>query len=76
MKKYIPVEFDTDFYLARWWRAYDGDIQQIEKRMKEVFEHRKLLGYDCIDRENLEYKLEIPRRTFEVTYANFSSAQL
>lgn len=64
--KGIPQEFDTDFYLARWWRAYQGDLQLIRTYMKQLFEHRRLLGYDRIDTEGLRTKLDMACKTFEV----------
>ncbi|KHN81731.1 CRAL-TRIO domain-containing protein C34C12.6 [Toxocara canis] len=63
--KGIPTEFDTDFYLARWWRAYDGDIKAIERRMREVFEHRRTFGYDRLDTKLFDTKIDFARKTFE-----------
>ncbi|VDK47844.1 unnamed protein product [Gongylonema pulchrum] len=57
---------NTDFYLARWWRAYGGDLNRIKKNMNDLFEHRRALGYDNIETELLQTKLEINRLTYEV----------
>lgn len=34
--------------------------------MKQLFEHRRLLGYDRIDTEGLRTKLDMACKTFEV----------
>uniref|UniRef100_A0A915C9N0 CRAL-TRIO domain-containing protein n=1 Tax=Parascaris univalens TaxID=6257 RepID=A0A915C9N0_PARUN len=61
----IPTEFDTDFYLARWWRAYNGDIKTVERRMHELFEHRRAIGYDLLDTKQFDSKIEFAKKTFE-----------
>uniref|UniRef100_A0A915PWZ5 GOLD domain-containing protein n=1 Tax=Setaria digitata TaxID=48799 RepID=A0A915PWZ5_9BILA len=61
----IPDAFNTTFYLARWWRAYNGDLERIERNMKDLFDHRRILGYDQIETELLQTKLEIAKKTFE-----------
>lgn len=45
----LPEMFDTDFYLARWWRSYNGDLAKIEKYMREYLTNRKLFSYDVED---------------------------
>ncbi|VDM26219.1 unnamed protein product [Toxocara canis] len=44
--------------MARWWRAYDGDIKAIERRMREVFEHRRTFGYDRLDTKLFDTKID------------------
>ncbi|VDN08215.1 unnamed protein product [Thelazia callipaeda] len=61
----IPNAFNTNYYLARWWRAYNGDINRIKKNMKDLFDHRQVLGYDQIETDLLQTKLEIAKKTFE-----------
>ncbi|MCP9262555.1 hypothetical protein DINM_005927 [Dirofilaria immitis] len=63
----IPDLFNTVFYLARWWRAYDGDLDRIKRNMKDLFDHRRALAYDCIETQLLQTKLEIAKKTFEIT---------
>ncbi|VDK87509.1 unnamed protein product [Litomosoides sigmodontis] len=63
--KDIPELFNTTFYLARWWRAYNGDLDRIKRNMKDLFDHRRTLAYDRIETHLLQTKLEIPRMTFE-----------
>uniref|UniRef100_A0A914SCX4 Uncharacterized protein n=1 Tax=Parascaris equorum TaxID=6256 RepID=A0A914SCX4_PAREQ len=65
----IPTEFDTDFYLARWWRAYNGDIKTVERRMHELFEHRRAIGYDLLDTKQFDSKIEFAKKTFEGAYS-------
>lgn len=62
----IPDLFNTTFYLARWWRAYHGDLDCIKRNMKDLFDHRRILAYDRIETNLLQTKLEIPKKTFEV----------
>ncbi|KAK6107941.1 CRAL/TRIO domain family protein [Brugia pahangi] len=61
----IPDLFNTTFYLARWWRAYNGDLERIKRNMKDLFDHRRALGYDRIETHLLQTKLEITKKTFE-----------
>ncbi|VDM10847.1 unnamed protein product [Wuchereria bancrofti] len=61
----IPDLFNTTFYLARWWRAYNGDLERIKRNMKDLFNHRRALGYDNIETDLLQTKLEITKKTFE-----------
>ncbi|EFO22303.1 hypothetical protein LOAG_06186 [Loa loa] len=61
----IPDLFNTTFYLARWWRAYNGDLDRIKQNMKDLFDHRRALGYDRIETHLLQTKLEFAGKTFE-----------
>jgi hypothetical protein len=45
----LPELFNTDFYLARWWRAYNGDLAKIDKCFHEYMTNRALMGYDADD---------------------------
>lgn len=65
LKHLIPPEYDTDFFLARWWKTLDGDLKLIEKRMKEWDEHRKIFGYGHVPSNRLEIDIEIAKKTFE-----------
>lgn len=62
----IPDLFNTTFYLARWWRAYNGDLDRIKRNMKDLFDHRRTFAYDRLETHLLQTKLEIPKMTFEV----------
>uniref|UniRef100_A0A0N5B0Y8 CRAL-TRIO domain-containing protein n=1 Tax=Syphacia muris TaxID=451379 RepID=A0A0N5B0Y8_9BILA len=66
LKHLIPPEYDTDFFLARWWKTLDGDLKLIEKRMKEWDEHRKIFGYGHVPSNRLEIDIEIAKKTFEI----------
>ncbi|MFH4980704.1 hypothetical protein AB6A40_007413 [Gnathostoma spinigerum] len=74
--KDIPQELNTDYYLARWWKSYDGDFQMIEKRFSELINHRRGFGYDKLPLSDLMGHFEIPRRTFErFCISNLASSQ-
>lgn len=45
----LPELFDTDYYLARWWRAYNGDLAKIDKYLRQYLINRALLSYDVED---------------------------
>lgn len=53
--------------MARWWRAYNGDLDRIKRNMKDLFDHRRTLAYDHIETHLLQTKLEIAKATFEVS---------
>uniref|UniRef100_A0A0M3J3K6 CRAL-TRIO domain-containing protein n=1 Tax=Anisakis simplex TaxID=6269 RepID=A0A0M3J3K6_ANISI len=55
--------------LARWWRAYNGDIKMIERKMHQLFEHRRVIGYDRLDTKLFDVELDFARRTFELLTA-------
>ncbi|CAG9539567.1 unnamed protein product [Cercopithifilaria johnstoni] len=61
----IPDLLNTTYYLARWWRAYNGDLERIKRNMKDLFDHRRTFAYDDIETHLLQTKLEIPKKTFE-----------
>ncbi|CAD5232040.1 unnamed protein product [Bursaphelenchus xylophilus] len=42
----LPKEFNSDFFIGRWLRAYKGDEQGLITKLHELLEHRRALGYN------------------------------
>jgi hypothetical protein len=68
----LPEEFDSEFFLARWWRAYKGDEKALENKLNELIEHRRAFGYNENNIHEKCKNLEFARKTFE----RFGIAQL
>jgi len=45
----VPANYNTEFFWARWFRSYNGDLPGIEKKIDEYMAHRKAMGYDGED---------------------------
>uniref|UniRef100_A0A914WB03 CRAL-TRIO domain-containing protein n=1 Tax=Plectus sambesii TaxID=2011161 RepID=A0A914WB03_9BILA len=41
----IPADLDTDFNLARWWRAYHGDVKKIAEVIPMYDASRRAAGF-------------------------------
>ncbi|KAK0416765.1 hypothetical protein QR680_012671 [Steinernema hermaphroditum] len=41
----VPTAYNTDFFWARWHRAYNGDVAAIEKKIDEYMTHKRVMGY-------------------------------
>uniref|UniRef100_A0AC34R7B5 Uncharacterized protein n=1 Tax=Panagrolaimus sp. JU765 TaxID=591449 RepID=A0AC34R7B5_9BILA len=61
----LPPEFDSDFFLARWLRAYKDDEKGLELKLTELIEHRRAIGYDSGDIVDKSRQLEFAKKTFE-----------
>ncbi|KAE9552203.1 hypothetical protein FO519_004584 [Halicephalobus sp. NKZ332] len=61
----LPEEFESEFFLARWMRAYKDDEKGLELKLTELIEHRRAFGYgqgEILDKVN---SLEFSKKTFE-----------
>jgi len=61
----LPPTFETDFFLARWFRAYNGDLDVIEQKLKELITHRQTLGYNVDNVIECCSNFDFARKTFE-----------
>jgi hypothetical protein len=61
----LPPDYDTDFCLARWHKAYKGDKDAIRSRLMELLEHRQTIGYNTENIVESCSRLEFARKTFE-----------
>uniref|UniRef100_A0A914DLH4 CRAL-TRIO domain-containing protein n=1 Tax=Acrobeloides nanus TaxID=290746 RepID=A0A914DLH4_9BILA len=61
----LPPEFNTEFFLARWWRAYKGDVKMIEQRLTELINHRNAFGYNSENVLDKALTLDFARKTLE-----------
>ncbi|TKR77616.1 hypothetical protein L596_018551 [Steinernema carpocapsae] len=61
----VPADFNTEFFWARWFRAYNGDIAGIEKKIDEYMTHRRNMGYDGVDIAKFLHAHPIAKATFE-----------
>lgn len=64
----LPPTFDTDFFLARWFRAYNGDLDVIEKYLKQLISHRQTLGYNEKNILKCCSEFDFAKKTFEVNF--------
>lgn len=60
---------DSDYFLARWWRSFDGDIERIERQLFEYILNRRLLAMDVDD---LIGSMSNPTSIFNYTLQHFS----
>ncbi|CAB3398030.1 unnamed protein product [Caenorhabditis bovis] len=61
----VPKEIDSPFFFARFLTANNGDVEKTTEKIYELFEHRKLLGYENATDLEIFTKVEIGRQTFE-----------
>ena len=61
----LPPEFESDFFLARWLRAYKDDEKGLELKLTELIEHRRAFGYGQGDITEKINSLEFSKKTFE-----------
>lgn len=69
----LPIEFDSEFFLARWWRAYKGDEKALELKLNELIEHRRAFGYNENNIHEKCQSLEFARKTFEVSFLSLKA---
>uniref|UniRef100_A0A915DI27 CRAL-TRIO domain-containing protein n=1 Tax=Ditylenchus dipsaci TaxID=166011 RepID=A0A915DI27_9BILA len=72
LESILPPTYDTDFFLARWFRAYKGDLEAVELKLKELIAHRQTLGYNEANVLECCSTFEFAKKTFE----RFSISQL
>jgi len=61
----VPPDYNTEFFWARWFRAYHGDVEAIEKKIDEYMTHRRAMGYDGVDIVKFLHAHPIAVKTFE-----------
>jgi len=61
----LPKDYDTDFSLARWHRAYNGDKDKIRQKLGELIGHRRMLGYSTENIVERCTSVDMAKKTFE-----------
>uniref|UniRef100_A0AC35TP40 CRAL-TRIO domain-containing protein n=1 Tax=Rhabditophanes sp. KR3021 TaxID=114890 RepID=A0AC35TP40_9BILA len=61
---FLPEDLKTTFFLARWVRMYQGDVENIEIKLKEYIRHRAAFKYDDVDLVGAIEKLEFVDKVF------------
>uniref|UniRef100_A0A1I7XIT3 CRAL-TRIO domain-containing protein n=1 Tax=Heterorhabditis bacteriophora TaxID=37862 RepID=A0A1I7XIT3_HETBA len=61
----IPSCLDSPFFIARFLRANNGDVELSKQRISEYLTHRKTLGYADYDDLGIFTKFPIGKATFE-----------
>ncbi|KAI6185336.1 Cellular retinaldehyde-binding triple function domain containing protein [Aphelenchoides besseyi] len=61
----LPADYNTDYFVGRWLRAYKGDEAAIIQKLGELVAHRKAFGYN--EENILEFCEQNPiaKSTFE-----------
>ncbi|CAD5224210.1 unnamed protein product [Bursaphelenchus okinawaensis] len=65
LQEVLPKEFDSDFSIGRWLRAYKDDEQGLITRLKELLEHRRTLGYNEENILDFCETFPVAKKTFE-----------
>ncbi|KAI1720789.1 CRAL/TRIO domain-containing protein [Ditylenchus destructor] len=61
----LPPTFNTDFFLARWYRAYKGNLDAVEKNLRDLISHREALDYGPGNVLKCCSSYEFAQKTFE-----------
>ncbi|KAF1750160.1 hypothetical protein GCK72_016707 [Caenorhabditis remanei] len=61
----VPEKLDSPFFFARFLNANNGDVEKTRQKILQLFEHRKLMGYDKISDLDIFTTVDIGRECFE-----------